>query len=154
TGSSGVKVVVRIDADLQWEQNFDTLPKDVIAAQASFLTGFRHGLSRDLAGAQRRAQETQMAELGRALAALCLPGGAGAALCALIEGCPAGTTVEICCEADDPALLGLPFEAMCLPDGRVLALQPPVVMLRRPLGLATAATAGLAGPLKVLVAIA
>jgi hypothetical protein len=95
-----------------------------------------------------------MADLGRALAAVCLPSGADTALAGLIDGCPVGTTVEVCCEAEDPELLGLPFEALCLPDGRVLALQPAVVMMRRPLGLKATEAAGLAGPLKILVAVA
>jgi hypothetical protein len=59
----------------------------------------------------------------------------------------------VCFEADDPALLGLPFEAMRLADGRLLAIQPAVVMLRRPLGLAAVETRALAGPLKILVAV-
>ena len=95
-----------------------------------------------------------MARLGRALGELCLPGGAGMALASLIDGCPVGTTVEICWEADDPELLGLPFEATCLSDGRVLALQPPVVMMRRPGGVAAADATALAGPLKILAAVA
>jgi hypothetical protein len=53
------------------------------------------------------------------------PETAGAALAGLADGCPVGTSIEVCCEADDPDLLGLPFEAMALPEGRVLALQSP-----------------------------
>jgi hypothetical protein len=102
---------------------------DLATAQADFLKGFRRGLRRDAATAERQAH---MARLGGALGELCLPGGGGAALAGLVDGCPVGTTVEVCIEADDPELLGLPFEAMCVPDGRVLALQPLVVMLRRP----------------------
>jgi hypothetical protein len=66
------------------------------------------------------------------------PGNSGTALAALIDGCPVGTTVEICWEADHPELVGLPFEATSLPDGRILALQPAVVTMRRPLGLSSA----------------
>src|SRR6185436_17693679 len=79
---------------------------------------------------------------------------AGAALAGLVDGRPVGTSVDVCCEGDDPDLLGLPFEAVALPDGRALALQPPVVMMRRPVGLAPAAAEALAGPLKILVAVA
>jgi hypothetical protein len=124
-GGTGLNASLRIGADLHGDQDFAALPKDLAASQAAFLEGFRHGVTRDLAGAERRAQEARMAELGRALSAVCLPGSAGAALTGLIDGCPVGTTVEVCCEADDPELLGLPFEAMCLPDGRVLALELP-----------------------------
>ena len=47
-----------------------------------------------------------------------------------------GTVVEVCFEADDPELLGLPFEALRLPDDRLLATMPSVVTLRRPAGIA------------------
>jgi hypothetical protein len=95
-----------------------------------------------------------LARLGDALGELCFPDNSGTALTALIDGCPVGTTVEVCWEADDPELLGLPFEATRLPDGRVLALQPPVVMMRRPFGLKGKAEPAFAGPLKILVAVA
>jgi hypothetical protein len=89
------------------------------------------------------------------LGELCFPGTAEAALTELVDGCLVGTTVEVCFEADQPLLLGLPFEATCLPDGRVLALQPPVTMMRRPVGPAAAKHwVPLAGPLKILIAIA
>jgi CHAT domain-containing protein len=64
-----------------------------------------------------------------------------------------GTLVEVCFEAGEPALLGLPFEALRLPDDRLLVTQPPVVTLRRPLGVAAPDHTPLAGPLKVLIAV-
>lgn len=63
--------------------------------------------------------------------------------------------IEAIFAADDPRLLGLAFEAARLPDGRVLALQRPVVTLRRPLtSPAHTPHAPLAGPLKILLAVA
>jgi hypothetical protein len=117
------------------EAVFAALPNGLAEAQAAFLQGFRYGLRRDAATAQLESNHAQMARLGNALGELCLPGNSGTALAALIDGCPVGTIVEICWEADRPELLGLPFEATCLPGGRALALQPAVVTMRRPLGL-------------------
>src|SRR5439155_11348566 len=94
-----------------------------------------------------------LAELGRSLRPLCLPGDAGAALANLVDGCALGTTVEVCFEADAAELLGLPFEAIRLPDDRLLATHPTVVLLRRPLGLKAGDGPALAGPLKILVAV-
>ncbi len=149
----GIASEVRIGGKTYGQQTYPALPSALAAAHETFLKGFRHGLRRDAAAAERHAQEAHMAALGRALAEFCLPGDAGAAVANLVDGCPVGTTVEICCKADDPTLLGLPFEAMLLPDGRLLALQPPVVMMRRPAGLAPAPADLLAGPLKILVAV-
>ncbi|HEY2621347.1 MAG TPA: TIR domain-containing protein, partial [Acetobacteraceae bacterium] len=131
------------------------LAPSLLTAQSAFLRGPRHGQTRDLQTADRTARETVLAELGRHLGALCFPGDAGAALIALVDGCPAGTMIETVFAADDPALLGLPFEAARLPDGRVLALQAPVVTLRRPLTKPPyEPPAPQAGPLKVLLAVA
>ena len=132
TGDAGIKLEFVIGTQVH-EATLPALPKNLAEAQGRFVQGFRHGMRRDLGAAERQAQDAQMAELGRALGAFCLPGGSGAALAGLIDGAPVGTSVEVCWEADDPELLGLPFEATCLPDGRVLALLPSVVMLRRPL---------------------
>ena len=131
----GVRAELRIGTQVHSEAVFSALPKGLAAAQIAFLQGFRYGLRRDLAAADLQSYQTQLARLGGALGELCFPGHSGMALAALVDGCSVGTTVEVCWEADHPELLGLPFEAACLPDGRVLALQPPVVMMRRPLGL-------------------
>lgn len=97
--------------------------------------------------------EDRLSAFGRHLAALCLPGAAEGELAALVDTAPVGTTIEVCFEADDAVLLGLPFEALRLSDGRLLAIQTAVVMLRRPLGLAASETPPLAGPLKILMAV-
>ncbi|MBV8092718.1 MAG: CHAT domain-containing protein, partial [Acetobacteraceae bacterium] len=98
--------------------------------------------------------EADLTSLGRALGQLCFPGISGATLANLVDGCPAGTLVEIVYESDDPELLSLAFETACLPDGRVLALQPPVITMRRLLGVKPPDFAPFAGPLKILVAVA
>src|SRR5919199_3177125 len=101
----------------------------------------------------RKSLEAEVAGLGRALRDLCLPGETGEALAELVDGCGVGTVVEVCFEADAPELLGLPFEALRLPDDRLLATLAPVVTLRRPAGTSTQPQPGLAGPIKVLVAV-
>lgn len=151
---AGLRNEVRIGNAVHGTAAFPALPKRLLEAQAAFLQGFRHGPQRDAATADRESSQARMAGLGEALRAVCLPGEAAAAVAALIDGCLTGTLVEICFEADRPALLGLPFEATALPDARVLSLQPPVVMLRRPLGFTMPPAPAPAGPLKILVAVA
>jgi tetratricopeptide (TPR) repeat protein len=155
-GGAGIRTEVRIGDAVYGQAAVPAMPRALAEAQAAFLQGFRPGLQRDQGDAQHRSSEIQMAQLGSALAALCFPAGSGAALADLVDGSGSltGTTVEVCWEADTPELLGLPFEAACLPDGRVLALQPSVVMLRRPAGLKSTDGEALAGPLKILVAVA
>jgi len=130
------------------------LPRPLITARDAFLKGFRAGIRRDRDAAQRTALESTVADLGRLLGGLCLPGDAGAALAQLADGCPIGTTIEVVVEASDSELLGLPFEAIRLPGDRLLATLPAVVMWRRPIGLAEIEDfEPFAGPLKVLVAV-
>ena len=115
-----------------------------------FQQGFGLGLQRELAAPATGSSDIRMATLGRLLAGLCLPEASGATLQALINGLALGQRLELAIESADPALLGLPFEALRLPDGRLLATQPGVVMWRRPAGLAAPAQPPLAGPLKLL----
>ena len=154
TESAGIRAELLIGAQSYGKIDLSALPKNLAAAHAVFVRGFRYGLHRDHSAAERQAQESQMAQLGGELGALCFPDNSGLALANLIDGAPVGTTVEVIWEADDPELLGLPFEAACLPDGRILSLQPNVVMMRRPHGLGAVQSAALAGPLKILVAVA
>src|SRR3954454_18067206 len=148
----GVRVTVRIRGQEHTSHSFARLPAALVEAQAAFLRGVRAGVRRDPSSAERASQESGLVQLGRALRDLCLPGDSGGALATLVDGA-VGTTVEVCFEAEDAALLGLPFEALRLPDDRPLALQPSVVMLRRPQGVSTGDGESLAGPLKVLVAV-
>ena len=105
------------------------------------------------AAAERLALENTLAELGRELRSLCLPETSSEALSGLLAARPVGTTVEICFEANDPELLALPFEALRLPDNRLLATVPGVVTMRRPAGIQTMQIERLAGPLKILAAV-
>jgi hypothetical protein len=152
-GGSGVRVQVHLGGRDYGGAVHRALPQEVVTARDAFLRGFRTGLRRGPADATRKSLEAEMAQLGRALRDLCLPGGAGEALTNLADGCGVGTVVEICFEADDPELLGLPFEALRLPDDRLLATLPSVVSLRRPIGIASNSQSPLAGPIKVLVAV-
>jgi hypothetical protein len=116
--SGAVEATLDISGDRYPPAPAADLPASLLAAQSAFLRGPRHGALRDVQAADRAAHEGVLAELGRHLGALCFPGEAGAALAALVDGCPVGTMVETVFAADDPALLGLPFEAARLPDGR------------------------------------
>jgi tetratricopeptide (TPR) repeat protein len=159
-----VRVTVSIGDTAHTGVSYPSLPPAVLEAQGLFLHGIRAGIRGAEAGArpglrhlgrharQRNSQERALAQLGHALRAFCLPGDSGEALTAVVNEA-IGTTVEICFEAEDPALLGLPFEALRLPDNRTLALQRSVVMFRRPTGVRAADGEPLAGPVKVLVAV-
>lgn len=151
--AGGVQVSTRIGDALAGETTHRALSRGVIDGQADFLKSVRHGLRRDASAAERRTVEDGLRAFGRHLATLCLPGAAEGELAALVDAAPVGTTIEVCFETDDAVLLGLPFEALRLSDGRLLAIQTAVVMLRRPLGLAASETPPLAGPLKILVAV-
>jgi hypothetical protein len=48
-GGAGVRVELRIGAQVHGEAVLSALPKGLAAAQAAFLKGFRHGLRRDVA---------------------------------------------------------------------------------------------------------
>jgi len=150
---TGLQVETHIADDVYGPDTHDSLPRDVLRAQADFLRGPHTNMGHRPTEADRARREAGPADLGRALRALCLPGESGRAAAALIDGCPVGTMVEVCIEADRPELLGLPFEALRLPDDRLLATLPPVVMFRRPSGLAARPRKPLAGPLKILVAV-
>ncbi|HET8798866.1 MAG TPA: CHAT domain-containing protein, partial [Thermoanaerobaculia bacterium] len=129
------------------------LPRDLESARDGFLRGFRSGHRRGVAEAVQQSLDASLAHLGRLLREFCFPGASAEALVGLLEGCRVGTVAEICFESDDPELLGLPFEALRLPDHRLLATLPHVVTLRRPIGVEAQEGAPLAGPIKVLTAV-
>ena len=64
-----------------------------------------------------------------------------------------GDELQLVFASADATLLGLPFEAARLPDGRVPALLPAVSMLRRVIDAPEPAHPPQAGPLKILVAV-
>ncbi|MDX2030205.1 MAG: CHAT domain-containing protein [Blastocatellia bacterium] len=152
-GGSGARVAVRLGNELHSAASHESIPEPLLRAQREFLQGVRAGLRREHAEAERGALEANLAELGRRLRDFCLPGEAGEALAGLLDGCPVGNLVEIVIEAEGGALLGLPFEALRLPDDRLVATHRAAVMLRRPTGLQASAGEPLAGPLKILVAV-
>ena len=154
-GASGLRVGVKFGDTEHQSVPFRALPPAVAHGRAAFLGGFRPGSrgAAEAAAAARTSREAELVDLGRALGELCLPGDAGEALASLVDGCGVGALIEVCFQADDPELLGLPFEALRLRDGRLLATLQPVVMFRRPLGLEAKPRPPLPGPLKVLVAV-
>ena len=123
-GPAGVRVEVRIGDQVHGRRSHPSLPPALLSAQTAFLSGFRTGLRRNPVVAERAALESRVADLGRALRALCLPDGAGDAVANLLDGCPVGTMVEVCVEAEGTEMLGLAFEALRLPDERLLATHP------------------------------
>ena len=154
-GTAGeIEVRVHIGDEEHAGHSLPELPSRLLSARDRFLRGFRTGVRRSPAAAERASLESSVAELGREMTAFCLPGDSAAALTELVDSSKLGHTVEVCFEAGDPELLGLPFEALRLPDDRLLAVQPAVVCLRRLAGLTPDPFQPLAGPLKVLVAVA
>ena len=132
------------------------LPRALRDLHAEFLAGFRHAVVRSPRARERTAREASIAQLGRAMAAFCLPGDAADRLAALLEGDGqvAGAAIEVAIESDQPDLLSLPYEALRLPPGdRLLVDHPAVAMARRPPRLVWPHTRPLPGPLKILVTV-
>ncbi|MEO8326002.1 MAG: TIR domain-containing protein, partial [Nitrospirota bacterium] len=151
--ANGIRVTVQINQQEYASKIFATLPKDVEKGRNAFLQGC-HGLyPRTSETASRATQEHQLLELGRHLRPFCLPDNARQALASLLQGCPTGTMVEVGFEADEPDLLGLPFEVLRLDNDQLLATHPSVVILRRLRGMAEHTSPPLPGPLKILVAV-
>jgi len=152
-GGEGLQLEVRLGGEVFASERLATLPAAVLRGQEIFRGGFEVGVRRDRLAAEREAREADLSKLGHALRKLCLPAGAAEALAELVDGSPAGTTIEVVFESGDAHLLGLPFEALRLADDRLLVLDPKVVMLRRPAGFEPAPAQRMAGPLKILVAV-
>lgn len=106
-GDGGVAVRAGIGERGMFEAEHPELPAAVREGRRAFL---------------RARVEAELLALGHALAAFCLPAGAAEALGQLLDGAALGTTVLVEIEAADPELLGLPFEALRLPDARLLAI--------------------------------
>jgi len=71
----------------------------------------------------------------------------------LIDRSPFGTTIDVVVWLPDE-LVGIPVELLHTPDGRLAATLAGVRFTRRLTGVERAATPGLAGPLKILAAVA
>jgi hypothetical protein len=152
-GAEGsVAVMAMIGEQPPFAATCPEVPAAVREGRRAFLRGFGAG-ARDWVPTERTALESELLALGQALAAFCLPPGAAEALARLVDGAGVGDTVLVEFETIDPELLGLPYEALRLPDGRLLALQAPVVLRRRLPAPAAPPSPPLAGPLKVLVAV-
>lgn len=151
--ADGVTVEVSIGNQSLGTHTFPEIPRSLLSAQATFLRGFRSGIRRDPATGERSQLEGDIARLGREICAFCFPDDTASAVTGLVDGRAPGTLVEVCFEASDAELLGLPFEALRLPDDRLLAVQPTVTMLRRPTDVKVSDFGALAGPIKVLVAV-
>jgi tetratricopeptide (TPR) repeat protein len=153
-GSTGVRTEVRIGDNVQGQASMASLPQGLLRAQSEFLHGFKTGLRRNPIVTSRAKLESTMLDLGRQLREVCFPEGSSEAVVNLLDGCPIGTVIEVGFEAEGADLLGLPFEALRLPDDRLLVTHRSAVMLRRPSGLASWAGETLAGPLKIVVVVA
>ncbi|MFC7614123.1 CHAT domain-containing protein [Actinokineospora soli] len=90
-----------------------------------------------------------MAVPGRALWSALFDDATSARLVRLLDDSVLDATVEL-----GEGLAGLPVELLRLPDGRLLATVPGVRLSRRLAGVERAATPPLAGPLKILAAVA
>jgi tetratricopeptide (TPR) repeat protein len=101
--------------------------------------------------------EQGLQRLGEELGAVLLAAPIGPALAQALDALAVGEQLDLVFETAQPLFLGLAFEAARLPDGRLPALLPGVVVTRRvPVAVAVAAApsaAPLAGPLKILVAV-
>jgi hypothetical protein len=73
TADADVSAKLLIGAKMHGEAALPALPKELAAAQAAFLQGFRHGMRRDIGAAERREQEASMARLGRILGTFACP---------------------------------------------------------------------------------
>ena len=98
-------------------------------------------------------QTADLHKLGRALGQVLFPEAIAAKLTELLGQAAAhNQRVELIVETAEPKLIGIPFEAAALPDGRIPALQPGLRMMRR-FSPAQGKQEPQAGPLKILVAV-
>jgi hypothetical protein len=119
----------------------------------AFLDASLPGLSRMRLHEAAAQRDRDLARLGDALGQALLPGAVGGELAAALDRTAArGETLRLELESG-PELLGLPFEAVRLPDGRIPALDPGVRFLRRQTGLESAPVDPLPGPMRILVAV-
>jgi hypothetical protein len=99
-------------------------------------------------------RERDLVRLGQVMGRAVLPGPIGTGLAtALHEAQAAGDSLTLIFETATSKLLAMPFEATRLADGRVLALEPGVRVLRRFTPASSTGIAPLSGPLRLLVAV-
>ncbi len=97
--------------------------------------------------------EARLAGFGARLWDVLFDEATGRRLVELIDQSPLGTVVDVVVSLPDE-LAGLPFELLAVPGGRALATVPGVRLSRRLAGVQRVATPPLAGPLKILAAVA
>ena len=127
-------------------------PEQIVSVGAGFTFSYADWL-RARSQATNGNHGSELHKLGRTLGAVLFPAPIDAALGVVLdEAVAAGSSIEFVIETDDPKLLGIPFEAASLPDGRVPALQAGLRMLRR-YTPAKGEQKPQPGPLKILVAV-
>ena len=106
--------------------------------------------------AEAAAQHDQhLIELGRNMGQVVFPAPIAEALTALLDETRGlDEHLLLSFEMSDARLLSMPFEAARLPDGRAPALEPGMRILRQYTARANPAPPPLAGPLRILVAVA
>ena len=112
-----------------------------------------YGLDEVFRGTDPTSVESRLVEEGRRLADALLDPSVLAEIVALIDQAAFGAIMDVQVVATGEAI-GVPYELLRAPDGRLLATLPGVRFLRRMDGVARSAGAVLAGPLKILVAVA
>ena len=127
-------------------------PEQIVSVGAGFAFSYVDWL-RTRSQATKGNDSSELHKLGRTLGAVLFPDPINSALGQVLdEAAAAGSSIEFVIETDDPKLLGIPFEAASLPDGRIPALQAGLRMLRR-YTPAKGEQKPQPGPLKILVAV-
>ncbi len=148
-----IDVVASLDGEERARATGLTLPPTVTVNFAEFLHGGFSTIYRDSPDATGPRLDEALERLGQDLGRVLFADPIAAALTSALNSLPIGGELELCFSAASPTLLGLPFEAARLPDGRAPVLLPAVVPLRRVDGAAPVEQTVSAGPLKILVAV-
>ncbi len=150
----GISAELKINGDAYASETRGRLTRTLVDGLNGFMRGVPAGARRDVTRWDVKNYSENLTALGRELTSFLLPEEGLEALVDLVKATrKMGQTLEWIITADHSEVLGLPFEAMRLPDDRLLALEPQVVTMRRPAGMETPPYTPMAGPLKVLVAI-
>jgi len=129
------------------------LDADFYFSYQDFLRSTPHG-SRVPAEDRISQRDRDLVRLGQAMGRAVLPGPIGTELATTLhEAQTTGDSLTLIFETAIPKLLAMPFEAARLADGRVLALEPGVRVLRRFTPATSTGIAPLPGPLRLLVAV-
>src|SRR5262249_45262949 len=130
-GPNALRVSAVLDGAALGEAQQVRLSSDFHFSYQDFL---RHTLpgSRMRAEDVVRQRERDLVRLGQAMGQALFPDPIGASVTTVLgEARAAGTGLLLAFETPEPKLLAMPFETARLPDGRALALEPGVRILRR-----------------------